>query len=106
MGTYDIKNITWQDVLIRKGFDPSISKAFIGFISWNRGEEFTKLGREITQVLSDHEGKVFAKDAVSRKYNDKGLLFFSTDLSEDIANEIFDSIMDCEQKEVYSTLSH
>jgi hypothetical protein len=106
MDSQDIKRNTWQDVLKKKGFEPSTSEAFIGFISWNRGEEFAKLGREITEVLSGHEGKVFVKDAVSKKYNDKGLLFFNTDLPENIANEIFDSIMEYEQKVVYDTLSH
>lgn len=95
---------TWQDVLINNNIEPSVSGNFIGFISWNRGEDFAKLGREITEVLSGYEGKVYAKDAVSRKYNDKGLLFFSNDISEDKAGEIFDIIMSYKQNHVYDSL--
>ncbi len=95
---------TWQDVLIEKGFDSSTAKALIGFISWNKGEEFFKLGTEITQLLSGYEGKVFAKDVTAINYNDKGLLFFSTDISQEIANKIFEAIMSYEQNNVYSSL--
>lgn len=87
-----------------KGFERSIVKNLIGFISWNKGEEHPKLGREITELLSTYEGKVFVKDVASMNFNDKGLLFFSTDVSDEIANQMFDTIMDYEQHEVYSPL--
>lgn len=95
---------TWQDVLIEKGFDSATSKALIGFISWNKGEEFSKLGTEITQLLSGYEGKVFAKDVTAINYNDKGLLFFSTDIAQEIANKIFEAIMSYEQNDVYCSI--
>lgn len=100
----DIKCKTWHDVLMEKGVDSSTSKSLIGFISWNKGEEFNKLGKEITEIFSGYEGKVIAKDVVSSKYNDKGILFFSTDIPENIANEIFDTIMSYEQNHVYNSL--
>lgn len=105
METCNTKCKTWQQVLIEKGVESSISKSFIGFISWNKGEEFNKLGREITEIFSGYEGKVVAKDVVSNIHNDKGLLFFNADIPENIANEIFDTIMSYEQNEVYSTLN-
>ncbi|WP_139264281.1 hypothetical protein [Clostridium magnum] len=95
---------TWQDVLIEKGFDPVLSKSFIGFISWNKGEKFTKLGKELTELLLDHRGSVFIKDVSSSKYNDTGLVLFNTDISEDVADEVFEAIMDYEQNNVYDTL--
>ena len=95
---------TWQDVLLEKGFDYSTAKALVGFLSWNRGEEFSKLGNEITEMLSGYEGKVFAKDVVSLNYNDKGILFFNTDISEEIANKIFEEIMSYEQDDVYNSI--
>lgn len=94
---------TWHDVLIESGFDSSDARSLIGFISWNKGEEFAHLGREITEVLSDHEGKVFAKDAVSSSYGDKALLFFDKDISEETANKMFEAIMKYEQKQIYSS---
>ena len=100
----DIKCKTWQDVLIEKGFEFSTSKSLIGFISWNEGEEFNKLGKKITEVLSGYQGRVFVKDVVSTNFNDKGLLFFNTEISEESANKIFDAIMSYEQNNVYSTL--
>jgi hypothetical protein len=93
---------TWHDVLIKNGFDSREARSLIGFVSWNKGEEFAYLGREITEVLSDYEGKVFAKDAVSSTYGDKALLFFNQDLSEETASRMFEVIMNYEQNEVYS----
>lgn len=104
MDKESIETNTWQDVLTTKGFNHSTVSNLIGFISWNKGEEHPKLGREITELLSTNEGKVFVKDVTSMNFNDKGLLFFSNDVSEETANEIFDVIMDYEQNEVYSTL--
>lgn len=101
MNIADIKNSTWHDVLIKSGFEPSTSKSLIGFISWNKGDEFPKLGTEITEVLSDYEGRIFAKDAVSRVYGDKALLFFEKDIPQETAGKMFDAIMDYEQNEVY-----
>ncbi|MEQ8196714.1 MAG: hypothetical protein ABRQ27_01665 [Clostridiaceae bacterium] len=101
MKTCDITCKTWHDVLIEKGFDSSSSRSLIGFLSWNRGEEFRNIGKEITEIFSGYEGKVFARDVVSSKYNDKGILFFNDEISQDIANEMFDAIMSYEQNEVY-----
>lgn len=95
---------TWQDVLIEKNFESSTSKSLIGFISWNKGEEFNKLGEKITEVLSGYQGKIFAKDVVSTNFNDKGLLFLNTEISKESANKIFDTIMSYEQNNVYKTL--
>lgn len=106
MDRCDIECNTWHDILIKKGFNPDLSRALIGFISWNKGEEFEKLGKEITEVLSGHEGKVFVKDVASTKLNDKGLLFFNMDIPQDVSNNVFDAIMDYEQNEVYNTLTH
>lgn len=104
MATCNITCKTWQDVLAEKGFDSDLCKSFIGFISWNKGEKFTKLGRELTELLSDHEGRVFFRDVSSSKYNDTGLVLFNTNISEDVANEVFDAIMSYEQNNVYNTL--
>ena len=104
----DLCNIeckTWQDVLIEKNFEFSTSKSLIGFISWNEGENFNKLGKKITEVLSGHQGKVFVADVVSTNFNDKGLLFLNTETSEETANKIFDAIMSYEQNNVYNTLN-
>lgn len=103
----DLNNIcckTWQDVLIEKGFDSTTAKSLIGFISWNKGEEFSKLGTEITQLLSGYEGRVFAKDVSAINYNDMGLLFFSLDIPQEIANKIFEAIMSYEQNNVYCSI--
>ncbi|WP_097028288.1 hypothetical protein [Clostridium peptidivorans] len=94
---------TWHDVLIEKGFDSSEARSLIGFISWNKGDEFVHLGKEITEILAGHEGKVFAKDAVSSSYGDKALLFFDKDIPEETASKMFEAIMNYEQKEVYSS---
>jgi hypothetical protein len=95
---------TWQDVLIEKDFESSISESLIGFISWNKGEEFSKLGKKITEVLSTYQGRVFVKDVASANFNDRGLLFLNTEIPEDAANKMFDAIMSYEQNNVYSTL--
>jgi hypothetical protein len=103
----DLCNIeckTWQEVLIEKGFEFSTSKALIGFISWNEGEEFNKLGKKITEVLSGYQGRVIVKDVVSTNFNDKGLLFLNAEISEESATKIFDTIMSYEQNNVYNTL--
>jgi hypothetical protein len=99
----DLMQDTWHDILIRNGIDSDGARSLIGFVSWNKGDEFAYLGREITEVLSNYQGKVFARDAVSREYGDKALLFFSKDVSEERADKIFEIIMSWEQKNVYST---
>lgn len=96
---------TWQDVLIEKDFESSTSKSLIGFISWNKGEEFNKIGKKITEVLSGYQGRVFVKDVISTNLNDKGLLFLNTEISQEFANKIFDTIMSYEQNNVYNTLN-
>lgn len=102
MDTLDLLCDTWHDVLMQNGFDASSAKSLIGFVSWNKGDEFPHLGREITEILSGYEGKVFAKDAVSSIYGDKALLFLNKDTSEETANKMFDVIMNYEQNKVYS----
>lgn len=104
MDLYNTKCKTWQEVLIEKGFESSISKSLIGFISWNRGEEFNKLGKKITEVLSEHQGKVVVKDVVSANFNDKGLLFLNAEVAEEAANKMFEVIMGYEQDNVYNSL--
>lgn len=103
MSTSNLNCDTWHDVLIQKGFDSQSVKALIGFICWNKGDEFAKLGSEITEILSGYEGKVYAKDSVSTTYKDRALLFFNEDIPEGTVNKMFDAIMDYEQNEVYST---
>ena len=95
---------TWQNVLIEKGFDVATAKTLIGFLSWNRDEEFSKLGKEITEILSGYKGSIFAKDVVSTNFNDKGILFFSSDISQETANRIFEAIMGYEQNDVYNSI--
>lgn len=102
MTTADLLCDTWHDILIKNGLDYSTTKSFIGFVSWNKGDEFVHLGREITEILFGYEGRVFAKDAVSSIYGDKALLFFDQDVSEETAGRIFEIIMNYEQNEVYS----
>ncbi|CAH2213627.1 hypothetical protein [Tepidibacter aestuarii] len=97
----NIKNTTWKEFLINKGFDASVSKSFIGFISWKEGENFSNLGEEINDVLAGYEGKIVAKDVVYDKYKSIGILFFSKDISQDIANNVFKAIQSCEYNEVY-----
>lgn len=102
MTTTEEKCDTWHDVLTKNGFDPKVAKSLIGFVSWNKNDEFVFLGREITEVISEHTGRVFVKDAVSSIYGDKALLFFDKDVSEETAIMMFEVIMAYEQKEVYS----
>lgn len=104
MDVFNIKCKTWHDVLIEKGFDPSISKALIGFISWNKGEEFNNLDSKINEILCNQVGTVFANEVESSNYNDRGLIFFNVEVSKPIANKIFDAIMNYEQMNVYNPL--
>ena len=96
--------LTWHEVLIKKGIRPEISKSLIGFTSWNQNEIPDKLGKHITDILKQHNGKVIAKDVVGTRYNDTGLLFLSKDMPEDVATEVFDTIMNYEQEDVYDSL--
>jgi hypothetical protein len=102
MTAANIKHDTWHDVLIENGFEPGKVKSLIGFISWNKGDEFAYLGREITEVLSGYEGRVFVKDTVSSEYGDKALMFFSQDITGSTANRMFEVIMNYEQNHVYA----
>jgi hypothetical protein len=102
MNISDLLNDTWHEVLIRNGIDAYTARNFIGFVAWNKGDEFPKLGREITEVVSDSKGRIYVKDAISSRYGDKALLFFSIDVAESTSNKIFDIIMEYEQNEVYS----
>ncbi|PAB58344.1 hypothetical protein [Anaeromicrobium sediminis] len=97
----NIKNITWKEVLINKGYNESLVRSFIGFISWDESEIFSKLGQEINDVLGGYEGKIVAKDTVCAKYKSKGILFFDKDISQDIADNVFKAIQDYEHNEVY-----
>lgn len=58
----------------------------------------------INELLYGYEGKVFAKDVVTFNHNDKGLLFFNTDISQEIADKIFETIMSYEQNNVYNLI--
>lgn len=69
---------------------------------WKEGEIFSKLGKEINDVLAGYEGKIVAKDVVYDKYKIIGILFFSKDTSQDIANNVFKTIQHCEHNEVYN----
>jgi hypothetical protein len=94
--------LTWCDVLEKKGFEPSVSKSFIGFVSWNEDDRDLSLGEKISEVLKEHKGRVFPRDVKSTNYNDNGLLFFNNEISDEIARDIFDTIMEHEQEEVYN----
>jgi hypothetical protein len=94
--------ITWRDVLVNKGFEPSIYESFIGFVTWNKDDQISQLGEKISKALEGHEGKVVAKDAQAKKYNDSGLLFFNEEISEEIVSDIFNAIMEYEQEKVYN----
>ncbi|MEJ8553295.1 hypothetical protein [Tepidibacter sp. Z1-5] len=98
----NIKNVTWKEFLINKGFDESLTKSFIGFISWKEGKIFSKLGEEINDVLAGYEGKIVAKDVICDKYKSIGILFFSKNISQDIANNVFKAVQYCEYNEVYN----
>lgn len=98
--------LTWHDVLIRKGIEPTVAKSMIGFISWNKDGKLPKLGEEITDVLIDYEGKVYARDVISDNYNHIGILFFSRDIPGDTSNQIFSIIINYEQEEVYELHSY
>jgi len=100
-----MKNIhqTWGEVLISKGMDKKVTDSLIGFISWNKGEPLSSIGKEINDILSGYQGKIVAKDVISNKYNDDGLLLFSEVISDEMANSIFEAIMSFEQEEVYDT---
>jgi hypothetical protein len=94
--------LTWCDLLERKGFESSVSKSLIGFVSWNEDDEDLSLGDKISDVLNEHKGKVFPRDVKSSHYNDNGLLFFNSEISDEIAKNVFDAIMEQEQEEVYN----
>lgn len=85
-------NKTWKDVLKEKGFDENITDSFIGFISWHKGEMYSNLGEKISNVLSDYSGDVIAKDVFCSIENDEGLIFMKKEISENVANEIFETI--------------
>lgn len=97
----DTKKMTWKDLLIKKGFGESIVESFIGFISWDKEDIFSKLGKEINDVLAGYEGKIVAVDVACSKYESIGILFFSKNISEEIANKIFYYILQCEHNDVY-----
>jgi len=96
-------NQTWGEVLISKGMDKKVADSLIGFISWNKGEPLSSIGKEINDVLNGYQGKIVAKDVVCSKYNDDGLLLFKEIISDEMANSIFETIMFFEQEEVYNT---
>jgi len=97
----NIKNITWKEVLINKGIDETTVNSFIGFISWDEGEIFSKLGQKINDVLNGYEGKIVANDVEYSKYKSFGIVFFRTNVSEEMANKVFEVIQDYEHNEVY-----
>jgi hypothetical protein len=75
MKNSDLKNITWQEVLVDRGIDEDASKSLIGFVSWNRDEPSPLIGEDVTDILKDSHGSVLVKDVGSKSYNDRGLLF-------------------------------
>ncbi|MEW9124267.1 MAG: hypothetical protein AB2421_16265 [Thermotaleaceae bacterium] len=100
MGAIDI---TWHEVLRRKGIESSIVESLIGFISWKKNEIYPRLGQEITDVLKNHTGQVIALDVSNDLYHHQGIVFFNRELSEDIASQIFSEILDYEYQEVYNS---
>jgi len=99
-------DITWHEVLKNKGFDSKVSKSVIGFIAWEKDNMFQKIGKEINDVLLGYEGKIIAKDVLSNKFNNIGVLFVSDDISQDTSDKIFQAILDYEHEEVYRHLSN
>ena len=97
----DLTCLTWHEVLIEKGINPEISKSLIGFTSWNQKELPDKLGKHITDILQEYSGNVIVKDVIGTKYNDIGLLFLNNDMLQDVATNVFDTIMKYEQEHVY-----
>lgn len=95
--------LTWKDILSEKGFEDSIVNSFIGFITWDKEKIFSKLGKEINDVLAGYEGKIIAMDVVCKKYNSIGILFFKMNISQKDANSIYETILKYEHNEVYST---
>lgn len=98
MGKLDL---TWQEVLKQEGFINEVAESFVGFIAWEKNNMFPKLGKEITEVLAGHEGRVYVKDIISKKYNNTGLLFFNNNVLEEVAEQVFVTILDYEHQEVY-----
>lgn len=94
-------DITWHQVLQDKGFNSEISESLIGFIAWEEDNMFSKMGKEINDVLMGYEGKVIAKDVSNTEYNNMGILFLKKNISEKTANQVFDAILNYEHKEVY-----
>ncbi|MFZ5969895.1 MAG: hypothetical protein ACOYVK_22265 [Bacillota bacterium] len=94
-------DMTWHDLLIQKGIDPSSAKALISFISWNQNTEYPHLGERITNILASNAGSIFVKDAARRKHGDRGLLFLDRDLPDDVASDMFNIIIDYEEEEMY-----
>lgn len=101
MSPANITCVTWKDVLKDKGFDEFLVESFIGFISWDEGEIFSKLGKEINDVLYGYEGKTLAYDVICPKYESIGILFFKNSISEENASKIFDAILEYEHNDVY-----
>lgn len=94
-------DITWHQVLQDKGFNSEISESLIGFIAWEEDNMFSKMGKEINDVLMGYEGNVIAKDVSNTKYNNTGILFVKNNISEKTANQVFDAILNYEHEEVY-----
>lgn len=94
-------DLTWHEVLSKKGFDSSVAECLIGFIAWEKDNIFSKIGREINDVLLGYEGKVIAKDVSNARYNNIGILFVRNDISDKTASEVFDTILKYEHEEVY-----
>jgi len=94
-------DITWHDLLIQKGIDPSSAMALISFVSWNQNTDYPNLGDKITNILSTNSCSLFVKDAISSKYGDRGLIFLNKDLADDTVSNMFNIIMDYEQEDVY-----
>lgn len=92
---------TWRDVLAQNGASKDESENFIGFVAWNKGDVYADIGSDINRLLNEHTGRVFSRDVSGKHYNDRGIVFTSTEISPQRANEFFDIIMEYEQEDVY-----
>lgn len=92
---------TWHQVLQDKGFKSEVSESLIGFIAWEENNIFSKMGKEINDVLMGYEGKIIAKDVSNAKYNNTGILFVKKNISEKMASQVFDTILNYEHEEIY-----
>jgi len=94
--------ITWIDVLKNNGFNSEIAESLIGFISWKDNNIYSNLGEEISDVLNGYKGEFYTKDVNNNKYDSFGILFLKKNFPDNLANNIYDSILDYENNQVYN----